>query len=251
MIMKPFSMKIATALGLATVGAAALLGAVSAARAATDPYADTPTDLRPPAGTPYIGGAWINPVRPKMLTTIDGKAPPLLPAAKAEYDKRQAELKANPKSDPIADCLPHGVPRIFYTQYPVLIVQESNQVDFVFEANHTYRMIDLVHGPVKLNDDTRTSLYMGYPSGKWEGKTLVVSSNGFNDKTWLDGAGLPHGEKLTLQERFTLKDANTLEGKVTITDPDFYSAPWTTAFTLKKVPNYQPTQMVCVDDHKM
>jgi hypothetical protein len=250
MIMKRTSMKIAANIGLAAVGLAALLGAASVS-AAEDPLADAPASIRPPAGAPYIGGAWIMPKRPVMLKTIDGKDPPLLPAAKAEYAKRQAALKSNPKSDPIADCLPHGVPRILYNPYPVLIVQQRDQVDFVHEANHTYRIVDLTRGPPQLNDDTRTSTYLGYPSGKWEGKTLVVDTVGFNDKTWLDGAGLPHGEKLHVQERYALKDANTLEGKVTITDPDNYSAPWTTAFTLKKVPNYQPTQMVCVDDHKM
>jgi hypothetical protein len=250
MIMKKTSMKIATTIGLAVVGVAAVIGAASGARA-QGPYADTPPDLRPAPGAPYIGGAWIMPKRPTMLKTIDGKDPPLLPAAKAEYAKRQAALKTNPKADPVADCLPQGVPRIFYNPYPVLIVQERNQVDFVHEANHTYRMVDLTRRAPQLNDDTRTSLYLGYASGKWEGQTLVVDTMGFNDKTWLDGAGLPHGEKLHVQERFTLKDPNTLEGKVTITDPDNYSAPWTTAFTLKKVPNYQPTQMVCVDDHKM
>jgi len=38
---------------------------------------------------------------------------------------------------------------------------------------------------------------------------------------------------------------------VTVTDPDNYSAPWTTSFTLKRLSNYQPTEMVCVNDHKM
>ncbi len=31
--------------------------------------------------------------------------------------------------------------------------------------------------------------WMGYSVGRWEGDTLVVESNGFNDRTWLDGMG--------------------------------------------------------------
>jgi len=237
-------------MGLALMASAALLGAAGAA-AAADSFDGIPQSRRPPAGQPYIGGAWTMPTRPKAVKTVAGQEPPLLPAARAEYQKRQAALKADPKTDPIADCLPHGPLRIFYNQYPLLIVQEPDQVDFVFEANHTYRFVDLTRGPPQLNDDTRTSTYMGYATGKWQGKTLVVDTIGFNDKTWLDGSGLPHGEKLKTEEKFTLKDANTLEGVVTITDPDNYSAPWSTSFTLKRLANYQPTEMVCVNDHKM
>jgi len=244
-------MKMNPKMGLALLATTAVLGAAGAAAAASDPLAGIPQSRRPAAGVPYIGGAWTMPTRPKAVKTVAGKEPPLLPGARAEYQKRQAALKADPKTDPIADCLPHGPLRIFYNPYPLLIVQESDQVDFVFEANHTYRFVDLTRPPPQLNDDTRTSTYMGYASGKWRGKTLVVDTAGFNDKTWLDASGLPHGEKLKTEERFTLKDANTLEGVVTITDPDNYSAPWTTSFTLKRLANYQPTEMVCVNDHKM
>jgi hypothetical protein len=38
---------------------------------------------------------------------------------------------------------------------------------------------------------------------------------------------------------------------VTITDPKTFSRPWTTAFTLVRLPNYQPTERVCVRDHQM
>ena len=239
-----------TGLALLAAGLMATGLAASAALAA-DAADGIPKSRLPAAGTPNIAGAWTMPARPKMVKTVAGKEPPLLPAARAEYQKRQAALQKDPKTDPIADCLPHGPLRIFYNPYPLLILQESDQVDFVFEANHTYRFVDLTRPPPQLNDDTRTSTYMGYAAGKWQGKTLVVDTVGFNDKTWLDASGLPHGEKLTTQEKFTLKDPNTLEGVVTVTDPDNYSAPWTTSFTLKRLANYQPTEMVCVNDHKM
>jgi hypothetical protein len=37
---------------------------------------------------------------------------------------------------------------------------------------------------------------MGYSVGRWDGDTLVVESNGFNDRTWLNNVGLPHTVKL-------------------------------------------------------
>src|SRR2546428_14136048 len=44
--------------------------------------------------------------------------------------------------------------------------------------------------------------WMGHSVGRWEGDTLVVESNGFNDRSWLDGYGHPHSEALRTTERY-------------------------------------------------
>jgi hypothetical protein len=33
---------------------------------------------------------------------------------------------------------------------------------------------------------------MGYSVGRWEGDVLVVESNGYTDRSWLDFSGHPH-----------------------------------------------------------
>jgi hypothetical protein len=186
---------------------------------------------------------------PRALKTSDGKDPPLLPAARAEYARRQAALKANPKTDPVADCLMHGVPRVLYAPYPVLIAQEKDRINFVHEANHTFRVVSLTRRPPKPEDEDPA--WMGYSAGHWDGRALVIDTVGFNDRTWLDYSGLPHSDQLRVQERYVLKDANTIEGTVTITDPKTFSRPWSTRFSLVRRPNYQPTERVCVRDHQM
>jgi hypothetical protein len=220
------------------------------AASAADPWAELPTAQRPAAGTPDLNGGWMMQKPPKALKTTDGKDPPLLPAARAEYAKRQAALKADPNSDPIKSCWMHGLPRLLYAPYPVLIAQEKDRVNFVHEVNHTFRVVTLTR-PLPKSPDDEDPTWLGYSSGRWQGKSLVIDTVGFNDKTWLDYSGLPHGKKLKVEERYTLKDANTLTGVVTITDPETYSAPWSTAFTLVRIPNYQPKEMVCVHDRKM
>jgi hypothetical protein len=234
-------------LTLAALGSAMLFAAP--AIAATDPWAEVPAAERPAPGTPDLNGGWIMKDRSKAIRTVEGQAPPLLPAAKAEYDRRQAALKASPGADPIASCQMHGVPRIFYSPYPVLIAQEKDRVNFVFEANHTFRVVSLRRKPPNPADEDPT--WMGYSAGRWEGKALVIDSVGFNDKTWLDYSGLPHSDQLKVEERYVLKDADTIEGRVAITDPKTFSRPWTTAFTLVRQANYQPTERVCVRDHQM
>src|SRR5262249_25098643 len=47
--------------------------------------------------------------------------------------------------------------------------------------------------------------WMGYSVGRWKGDTLVVESNGYNDRTWLI-QGYPHTEALRLTERFRRTD---------------------------------------------
>ncbi len=188
---------------------------------------------------------------PKTIThllTADGKEPPLNAAGKVEYAKRQAALRAGDKKiDPTGDCLMHGTPRLLYAPYPFLILQTTRSVNFVHEVNHTFRII---YWDKTAPEDPDPD-YLGYSIAHFEGSTLVIDTIGFNDKTWLDYSGLPHGEKLKVQERYSLAGANTIKGTVTLTDPDYYTAPWTTQFTLDKQPGMAIKENVCMDTHRM
>jgi hypothetical protein len=233
---------------LSALAAAAL--AAASASAAADPWAGVPAAERPAAGVPDLSGVWAMPAPIRALKTTDGKDPPLLPAARTEYLQRQAALKANPRTDPVSNCWMQGVPRLIYAPYPVLIAQEKDRVNLVYETNHTFRIVSLRHPLPKPGPDL-DPLWLGYSAGHWDGKTLVIDTIGFNDKTWLDYSGLPHGEKLKVQERYTLDGPDRIKGVVTITDPDTYSRPWSTAFTLVRKPGYELKESVCVRDHRM
>jgi hypothetical protein len=64
----------------------------------------------------------------------------------------------------------------------------------------------------------------GDSRGRWEGNTLVVETTNFSPKHPYQQAT----ENMTLVERFTRLDENTMEYAVTITDPATWTAPWTT-----------------------
>jgi hypothetical protein len=228
--------------------AALLASGVSAAD--SEPFAYLPAAERPAAGTPDLGGKWAMENPSRVLKTTDGKEPPLLPAAKAKYAANQAALKANPKSDPDAHCWIQGVPRIIYAPYPMLIAQDKDRVNLVYETNHTFRIVSLRHALPKW-DDSLDPHWLGYSVGHWDGKTLVIDTIGQNDKTWLDYSGLPHSEKLQVQERYTLDGKDRIKGELTITDPETFSQPWSTRFTLVRQPGYDLKENVCVRDHKM
>jgi hypothetical protein len=55
-----------------------------------------------------------------------------------------------------------------------------------------------------------------------------------NDQTWFDMAGNFHSEALHVVERYTLKDANTIQYEATITDPKVFSKPWTVTIPLRR-----------------
>ena len=63
----------------------------------------------------------------------------------------------------------------------------------------------------------------GDSRGHWEGNTLVVDVTNFTSKTDFRGSR----ENLHLVERWTRRDATTLEYEVTIEDPTTWTRPWT------------------------
>ena len=97
---------------------------------------------------------------------------------------------------------------------------------FMFsDWHHNFRIV-YTDGRKLPNKDEVEPKFNGYSVGKWQGNTFVVDSVGFDPRTWLDHNGYPHTEEMRLQERYRLIDADTLELRMTITDPEFYAQPF-------------------------
>lgn len=184
------------------------------------------------------------------LTTADGKAPPLNAKGKALHARRVAARAAGkPIDDGTLSCLPHGMPRLMLSPYPFRIYQKPQFVAFVHELHHMHRIVYL--GDVLPDADDVDNNYMGTATARYEGEELVVDSRGYNDKTTLDRSGLPHGEQLQITERYRLvKGGQQLEGRFTITDPEFYSKPWTARVLFDKGdPETVFGEYVCTDQN--
>ena len=127
------------------------------------------------------------------------------------------------KDDPEGFCLPAGVPRI--SPFPQKFVQTSNLIVILDEGNiHSYRQIFLDGRGHPKNMDP---LWMGHSTGKWDGDTLVIDTVGLNDKTWINGQGVPHSDQLHVIERYRRPDLGHLEAEITIEDPKAFTAPHT------------------------
>ena len=86
----------------------------------------------------------------------------------------------------------------------------------------------------------------GKSKGHWEGDTLVSVMEGASDRTLIDDL-VPHGYDLKVTEHYRLIDADTLEDRVTIEDPAFFSRPWKAVVTYKRQPDAIFPEDICLD----
>jgi hypothetical protein len=111
---------------------------------------------------------------------------------------------------------------------PQKIFEEANEIilfnTFILGSNF-FRIVPTTgrdHRP----EDLLVGSYYGDAVGRWEGDTLVIDSQGFNDVTWLDRGGLFHTADLHVIEKFTRIAENRLVYDVTVEDPELLTQPW-------------------------
>jgi hypothetical protein len=165
--------------------------------------------------------------QPAGTSVVEGGAIPYQPWAAA---KRAENFSKRQSADPLAQCYMPGVPRIMYMDFPFHIFQTRGQVAMLFEWSQVYRLI-YTNGSAS---PAGIDFWMGDSRGHWEGDTLVVSVTNHNDKTWFDMAGNFHSEALSLVERYTLTDPDTIRYEVTFQDPKVFTRPWTIRMPLQR-----------------
>ena len=114
------------------------------------------------------------------------------------------------------------------------IFQTADHVALVTEMVHTHRIVPL-DGRDRLPDDV--SQWSGDSRARWEGDTLVVETRNFKpDRGWRGSSG-----NMTLVERFSRADADTLLYEYTVNDPETWSRPWTVSLPMRRtdVPMYE------------
>ena len=201
---------------------------------------------------------WLESGRPSRQASLivdppDGRLPPMTDEGK----RRAAAWPSTNPAVPYARaqdfniydrCVTRGVlgstfPNIYSSG--IEIHQAPGQVVLRYEMIHETRIIPL-DGRPHIGSAIRS--YMGDARGRWEGQTLVVESTNFNGKTGSlarNGNGNPTSEALKLVERFTRRDAETLEYSVTVTDPSTWTRPWTVAFSMKRDAEYVMYKYAC------
>jgi hypothetical protein len=113
----------------------------------------------------------------------------------------------------------------------------------ILNPDMTYRQVYL--DGRKLEDEPVLSTWVGYSTGHWDGDTLVIESNGYNDKTWLTREGLPHTERLRITERYRRNDFGHIELKVTYEDPGTFTETVQATIHLVNQPDNDIQETIC------
>jgi hypothetical protein len=124
---------------------------------------------------------------------------------------------------------------------------QSPGVIAVLHSDGTYRQI-FTDGRALEQDPL--PIFQGYSVGRWDGDTLVVETRGLNGKQWLDHGGLPTSDKLTVIEKFRRPNVGRLEIELTITDPTYYTKPWTATTNARLLLGTELFEFICNENEK-
>lgn len=201
---------------------------------APDMFGPTP---RTAAGHPDLTGLWL-PQQASGSVFDPANAQPWARALMQDHKDRFFE------DDPRFRCLPSG-PGILAVGGPAAgfrrIVQNPAMIA-ILHADSTYRQIFMDGRELEPNP---LPTWMGYSVARWDGDTLVVESNGYNDKTWVHRDGLPHTESLRVTERYRRPDFGHIEIEVTFDDPGTFDSPLSALIEMEFQADNEMLEEVC------
>jgi hypothetical protein len=210
--------------------------------------ADGKPNLSAPAprtadGKPDFTGLW-DKISPKYSRNIaaDLKPADIQPWAQELVKQRREDLGKDYMN---VLCVPLGpgyTTAADSTGSEMIKIVQTQAVIIVLNPDLTYRQIFMDGRKLETNPNPS---WMGYSVGRWEGDTLVVESNGFNARTWLDHDGHPHTEALRTTERYRRRDFGHLDVEVTFEDPGAYNQPWTVSASAELAPDTELIEWVC------
>jgi hypothetical protein len=215
--------------------------------------ADTQVDAPPRPGDPgtYNAVWWDRgKVAPNLRTSLivdpsDGRLPLTAEArqriaAKAEYARAHPADSWLDRSAWDRCITYHGVPPIstgYNNTYQIF--QIPGYVVILVENIHDVRVIPLDRRP-RLGDNIRQ--WNGDSRGHWEGKTLVVETTNYSDKTQLRFPSSPNTRAV---ERFTRISDDVIDYQFTINDPTVYTRAWTAARPMTRLTDYRIYEYAC------
>ena len=229
---------------------------------------------QPAASIPNFSGMWSHPYWPGFEPPASGPGPvtnklrlregpqkgvsnlaqlvgdysnPILKPEAAEVVRKDGEISlagiAFPS--PWNQCWPQGVPYIF-SNMGIQMLQQTDKITILYHHNHEFRQVPLNQPhPAQV-----TPTWHGDSVGHFEGDTLVVQTNGFNEKTFLDATGAPHTDMLVTTERIRKVSPTQLEDVVTMHDPDYYTRDISTRFVYNLRNDVRLEDYVCGEPHR-
>ncbi len=169
----------------------------------------------------------------------DGRIPPMTEEGRRRVVQREEEARLrggrwdaaeNNQLDDRCLIMRGSGPPMMNTSYNsnYQIVQAPGYVMILVEMIHDIRIIPL-DGRLRPNRSVRQ--WMGTSRGRWEGDTLVVETTNFNGKNPFNGSS----ENMSVIERFTRIDDDTILYRFTIDDESTWTRPWSAELTMRRI----------------
>jgi len=196
-------------------------------------------------GKPDFSGLWKNDGGDRYYNNIaaDLTVTDVAPWAHALFVKRQLEFG---KDSMETQCLPLG-PAYLTTRYRDFRIVQTPTVMVIAYDDGMHREIFMDGRSLEPDPNP---IWMGYSVGHWEGDVLVVESNGYSDRSWLDFGGHPHTEELRITERYTRKNVGRIDVQVTMVDPKVYAKPITLTMPIALRADTELLEGFCENHHK-
>ena len=164
----------------------------------------------------------------RMKQNIPARGRPLGEPLNGEHWGRVRAVIPAKSNDPMMTCNPPGFPRLVLDQEPVEFVQARERMLQLFQWTRTLREVwtDGRAVPSGENLDNLGPAWYGHSVARWEGDTLVVQTVGVDDRAWIDIFGYPKSRDARFEERYRRVAGDTIELRLTMTDPRYYREPW-------------------------
>jgi len=208
-----------------------------------------PAGSKPPNPDPKnFEGVWWLKGYEYMLGPAPGVEPPLKPQYMEILKRRiRAKNAGTPETDTATRCLPHGMPRLMESPYPIEIVQTPSRITLLHEVAHNIRRFYLNQQHPK---DLKPT-YLGHSVGHWEGDTLVVDTIGINGESFIDDEGSSHSDKEHIVERFHKIDGGRqLQVDTTVEDPVTLEHPYSYSRFFQWRPDVRPAEYICEENNR-
>jgi hypothetical protein len=199
-----------------------------------------------------LEGVWKILAPTKALKPVSGAIPFTAQGRKHYEQNRRLQAKGayDDYDITLSRCSSPGTPRLMLTPMRFKIRQQFGVVTFDFEWNRALRQINASDLPpvVDFMGKGLVPSMAGTSRGRWEGNTLVAETTNLSERTLLDDL-VPHTFDMKVTERLRLVDADTLEDRITIEDPAYFTRPWDAVVTYKRQPDTLFPEDICLDRH--